>query len=73
MEIRGFGLNGQPMKVSEQDYQGAYYSSILRSLWSSYTHNSLLVFPDLQERATIIGFIKDFTPFALNKYANLYW
>lgn len=41
LEIKGFGLNGQPIKVSEKDYQGAYFSSILRSLWTNYFHPSL--------------------------------
>lgn len=33
MEIRVWGLNGQSLEFSQQDYERAYYSSFLRSLY----------------------------------------
>jgi hypothetical protein len=38
LEVKAFTLNGHPTAITNNDYETAYFSSILRSMYPFYYH-----------------------------------
>ena len=63
--MKGYNLTGQPLAVGAKDYERAYFSSILRSLFKTNSHPSIKYFNNIEKFEILKPFLESFVSFSV--------
>ena len=66
MEAKAFNLRGQPLPFHSDDYQRAYYSSLLRSLYPM-NYPEIVLYPLMNRIEILKPVIRNFMMFSFQK------
>lgn len=63
MEVRSYSLRGEEIPFAKQDYERAYFSSFLRSLYPM-NYPNIILYPLLGRLELLKSIVKNFVPFS---------
>lgn len=63
MEVRSYNLRGEETPFEKQDYERAYFSSFLRSLYPM-NYPNIILYPLLSRLELLKSIVKNFVPFS---------
>ena len=66
LEIKMYNIQGQPYKATEEDYERAYFSSILRTLYKTECQK-MRVYNQVCRCNVLKSFVFSFVPFCFSK------
>lgn len=68
MEVISFNLRGEQVPFERQDYERAYFSSFLRSLYPM-NYPNIILYPLLSRVELLKSILRNFVPFSYKQYA----
>jgi hypothetical protein len=69
MEVKSLNLKGQELPFDKHDYERAYFSSFLRSLYPM-NYPNIILYPLLSRIELLRSIVKNFIAFSYKKYAT---